>query len=215
MRCLPRSMRLLLCLALCARAGDAEPANGRGPEAAHRSFFVEVAAGYSKGQLFSHSLVPRSFASPIGGGGALSAGVLWKTLGFGPRVWGWIYDRGMTSYGIAGEVTWRLFESARARVTAHLSAGYGGVNSINLERAGLRTYDAGGFDLGIGPTIAWLPLEGFALGLGARSEWLFVSRPVLGPCDDAHGCDGVFYPNESAGGLVSFFGAELSAAYDF
>lgn len=179
-----------------------------------RHFFVEAGVGYSKAEFFGE-LAPPSVSRPAGGVGNVAVGLLWKSLGFGPRLWGGLFSRGTTAWGIGGEISWRVINGGLIRLTARFSGGYARVNAINLEQVGLGTYGGGGFDFGAGPTFTWQATKDFAIGLGARFEMIFLTRPPLGPCDDAHGCDGVFYPDERGEGGIGFLDTEITATQDF
>ena len=65
-----------------------------------------------------------------------------------------------------------------------------------------------------GPLFSWVVQRRLALGLGARLESVFLARPPVGPCDDAHGCNGVFYPDERSRGMISFIPFEVTVTYD-
>lgn len=214
-----RAHVILWCTAVFSRAAAATEADAppvsKPPETPPTHIYAEATLGISKPDLSSEELLPAAVGKPTGGVASVGAGLRWRSVAVGPRVWGGVFGQGMSAEGILGEFAWKVLESKLLYFALRVGAGYAHVQSINLSRFGLGTYGGGGLDISASPVFGIALPSGLSLGLGLRWETVVLARPALGPCDDAHGCNGVFYPDQAGRGAIGFLGSEIVASQDF
>lgn len=208
-------MALALVPFLATRSALAEDSSWHPGDASEMRFQLDGAIGHASTELSGEQVLPRAAHPPVGAVASATIALGWKWIAFGPRVSAGAYEHGMRSWAVHAELQARLVEEDEYRLTFRASVGHAWIRDIGLQDLGLGTYDARGVAIGFGPALSWRMNRRTALGAGARLETVFVTRPAVGPCDDAHGCNGVFYPNESGRGGIGFIVAELIATHDF
>jgi hypothetical protein len=203
----------LAALLLSSARARAEQRKAR-PVPAPGYLFVDATFAASNGELAAESVLPRAAGQLYGASVGSTLGVRLKSFGVGARYWLAAYNGGTAVRGVTGELHYRLIDKEKYRFTFGLGAGRAWIDHVDLRRLNLGTYDSSGLAVSLSSLYSWVIDRRVALGAGMRLESVYFERPPLGPCDDAHGCNGVFYPDESAQGGIAFVNIELVATYD-